>query len=122
MDFDLSGFQIAHMKPFSILRERRVILGLTQKQVAERAGVVLQQYQKFESGERRIMTSSFELACRIRLWTWILQSSFTGNILLARKSMILLKDLVIRKLANLQPKTSSDSLFNKSLKFGNTKF
>ena len=58
MDFDLSGFQIAHMKPFSILRERRVILGLTQKQVAERAGVVLQQYQKFESGERRIMTSS----------------------------------------------------------------
>ena len=26
MDFDLSGFQIAHMKPFSILRERRVIL------------------------------------------------------------------------------------------------
>ncbi len=65
MDFDLSGFQIAHVKPFSILRERRVILGLTQKQVAERAGIVLQQYQKFESGERRIMTSSFELACRI---------------------------------------------------------
>ncbi len=65
MDFDLSGFQIAHLKPSSILRERRVVLGLTQKQVAERAGIVLQQYQKFESGERRIMTSSFELACRI---------------------------------------------------------
>ncbi|MDO5123094.1 MAG: helix-turn-helix transcriptional regulator [Eubacteriales bacterium] len=65
MDFDYSGFQIAHFKPCDILRERRVILGLTQKQVADRAKVVLQQYQKFESGERRIMSSSFELACRI---------------------------------------------------------
>lgn len=65
--FDLSGFQLCHVedKPHNILREKRVILGLTQKQVAERAKVVLQQYQKFESGERNIMTCSFQLACRI---------------------------------------------------------
>ena len=65
--FDLSGFQLCHVedKHHNILREKRVILGLTQKQVAERAKVVLQQYQKFESGERNIMTCSFQLACRI---------------------------------------------------------
>ena len=41
--FDLSGFQMCHVedKPHNILREKRVILGLTQKQVAERAKVVL---------------------------------------------------------------------------------
>ena len=65
--FDLSGCQLCDVedKPHIILREKRVILGLTQKQVAERAKVVLQQYQKFESGERNIMTCSFQLACRI---------------------------------------------------------
>jgi transcriptional regulator with XRE-family HTH domain len=38
---------------------------LTQKQVAERAKITLQQYQKFESGARNIMTSSFRIACRV---------------------------------------------------------
>lgn len=67
MSFDLTGFQIPHLSDdmHTLLRERRVILGLTQKQVADKANVVLQQYQKFESGERNIMTSSFQLACRI---------------------------------------------------------
>ena len=38
MDFDLSGFQTVHLnkKNGSILREKRVVLGLTQKEVAER--------------------------------------------------------------------------------------
>lgn len=67
MDFDLSGFQTVHLnkKNGSILREKRVVLGLTQKQVAERAKITLRQYQKFESGERNIMTCSFQMACRI---------------------------------------------------------
>ena len=56
---DLSGFQICHFEEKSILRERRVILGMTQQQVADKAHIVLQQYQKFESGERNIMTCSF---------------------------------------------------------------
>ena len=48
-----------------ILWKRRVSLGLTQQKVAERAGIRLQQYQKLESGERNIMTASFQLACRV---------------------------------------------------------
>ena len=67
MGFDLSGFQTVHLdkKNGSILREKRVVLGLTQKQVAERAMITLRQYQKFESGERNIKTASFQLACRV---------------------------------------------------------
>ncbi len=62
---DLSGFQTCHLDEKSILRERRVILGMTQQQVADKANIVLQQYQKFESGERNIKTCSFQIACRI---------------------------------------------------------
>lgn len=38
---------------------------MTQKQVAEKAKITLQQYQKFESGARNIMTCSFRIACRV---------------------------------------------------------
>lgn len=64
---DLSGFQMCHLSDdaHDILREKRVVLGLTQQQVADKAKVVLQQYQKFESGERNIMTCSFSIACRV---------------------------------------------------------
>lgn len=31
----------------------------------DKAKIVLQQYQKFESGERSIMNCSFEIACRV---------------------------------------------------------
>lgn len=64
---DLNGFQMCHLDDdqHSVLREKRVVLGLTQQQVADRAGIVLQQYQKFESGERDIMTSSFRTACKV---------------------------------------------------------
>lgn len=67
MDFDLSGFKMCHLDNdmHSVLREKRVVLGLTQKQVADRAKIVLQQYQKIESGERSIMKCSFQVACRI---------------------------------------------------------
>ncbi|MBR2505316.1 MAG: helix-turn-helix transcriptional regulator [Bacilli bacterium] len=67
MDFDLSGFQLAHVSDdmHGVLREQRVILGLTQKQVADKAEILLQQYQKLESGERNIMTCSFKLACKV---------------------------------------------------------
>ena len=44
-DFKLDGFQIVHTvekdNGGSILREKRVVLGLTQKQVAEKAIFVL---------------------------------------------------------------------------------
>lgn len=67
MDFDLNGFKLTHVSDdmHGVLRERRVVLGLTQKQVADKAGILLQQYQKFESGERNILTCSFKLACKV---------------------------------------------------------
>ena len=38
---------------------------MTQQEVADKAKIKLQQYQKFESGSRDIMTSSFRIACRV---------------------------------------------------------
>ena len=64
-NFSLDGFQLIHHSEENILRERRVILGMTQKQVAEKAKIPLQSYQRFESGERKIMTASFQMACRV---------------------------------------------------------
>lgn len=61
----LDGFQILHPNNQSILQERRVILGMTQKQVAEKANIPLQSYQRFESGDRNIKTASFQVACRV---------------------------------------------------------
>lgn len=64
---DFSDYQICHLDndQHSILKEKRIVLGMTQQQVADKAQIVLQQYQKFENGERNIMTCSFQLACRI---------------------------------------------------------
>ena len=66
-DSNLSGYQLCHFDDdmHSVLYEQRVVHSLTQKQVAERAKITLQQYQKFESGARNIMTSSFRIACRV---------------------------------------------------------
>ena len=47
------------------LKAARKAKGMTQQQVADKAGIILQQYQKFESGERDIMTSSFRTACKV---------------------------------------------------------
>ena len=66
-DFDLSGFRLCHVHGdmHSVLFEQRVIRGLTQREVADRAGISIQQYQKFERGARNIMTSSFTTACKV---------------------------------------------------------
>ena len=63
--FSFDGFCLAHLKMNSILREKRLVLGLTQQQVAEKSKINYRQYQKFESGERNIMTASFQLTCRV---------------------------------------------------------
>lgn len=69
MELDLSGFQICHVEDKNetknVLREKRLILRMTQKQVADEAKISLQQYQKFESGARNIRTCSFQIACRV---------------------------------------------------------
>lgn len=64
-EFSLDGFSFIHMEEKNVLRERRVILGLTQKEVAEKAKIPMQSYQRFESGERNIMTASFQMTCRV---------------------------------------------------------
>lgn len=64
-EFSLDGFETVLLDPQSMLRERRVILGLTQKAVAEQAHIPLQSYQRFESGARNIMTASFQMTCRV---------------------------------------------------------
>lgn len=65
---DISGFQLCHLdetKSGAILREQRITQNMTQQQVASRAAISLQQYQKFESDARNIRTASFQLACRV---------------------------------------------------------
>ena len=63
----LKGYSVVFPegKDYRILRERRVTSNLTQQQVADKAGIKLQQYQKFESGERNLRTASFQVACRV---------------------------------------------------------
>ena len=65
----LNGFHLVNLdagkKDGSTLREKRVLLGMTQKQVAEKAKVPLASYQRFESNDRNIRTASFQLACRV---------------------------------------------------------
>ena len=48
-----------------VLKEKRLILGFTQTQVAKKANTSLRSYQRFESGERNLLTSSFDTACQI---------------------------------------------------------
>ncbi|MDR1329829.1 MAG: helix-turn-helix domain-containing protein [Oscillospiraceae bacterium] len=55
------GFQIVRLE-HSILQNARGKLRLTQRQVADAAKVQLRQYQRFESGERSLSSSSFHIA------------------------------------------------------------
>ena len=64
-EFNLDGFQTVHLTEGAMLRERRIILGLTQQTVADRAKIPLQSYQQFESGKRNINRASFSIACRV---------------------------------------------------------
>lgn len=67
-DFDFSGFSIIHNEKEgsgNILREQRLVQKMTQQEVADKAHITLQQYQKFESNSRNIRTASFQLACRV---------------------------------------------------------
>ena len=58
---DLRGYRIIHQSVAGILREKRVVLGMTQKQVAEKAKIPLQSYQRFERGERNLRQCLHEL-------------------------------------------------------------
>nr|DAE09395.1 MAG TPA: helix-turn-helix domain protein [Siphoviridae sp. ct96x5]DAJ39242.1 MAG TPA: helix-turn-helix domain protein [Caudoviricetes sp.] len=64
-EISLDGFSLVNLTSASTLHQRRLVLELTQQQVADRAGIDLQQYRKFESGARDIRRSSFNIACRV---------------------------------------------------------
>jgi len=49
----------------TILKNAREKLGLTQQQVANKARIQLRQYQRFESGERNLTSSSFSIGCSV---------------------------------------------------------
>jgi predicted transcriptional regulator len=49
----------------ALLRRKRSSLGLTQQQVARRAGVVWAHYQKFEGGQRCFLTARFKTVMAI---------------------------------------------------------
>ena len=63
----LEGFRVVHTqdKKDGLLKEQRVIKSMTQQQVADKAGILIQHYQKFEGGERNLRTASFDVACRV---------------------------------------------------------
>ena len=47
------------------LKIQRHKIGLTQREVAEKAAIAIQQYQKFESGERNLLNTSFAVASAV---------------------------------------------------------
>ena len=49
----------------TIMKKRRKEMGFTQGDIAEEAGITLQQYQNFEYGRRKIAKCSTILALRI---------------------------------------------------------
>lgn len=55
----------ADQKYGDLLKARRISLDLTQQTVADRAGIKLRQYQRFEHDERSIRSASFDVACRV---------------------------------------------------------
>nr|DAK16532.1 MAG TPA: helix-turn-helix domain protein [Caudoviricetes sp.] len=64
-EISLDGFSLVNLTAASTLHQKRLVLELTQQQVADRAGVDIQQYRKFESGARDIRRASFDVACRV---------------------------------------------------------
>ena len=61
----LDNFQTIIPTAAAVLSERRQMLMITQQDVDDLANITLRQYQRLESGERNILTSSFGLACRV---------------------------------------------------------
>ena len=53
------------VQDYVLLKNRRLELGLTQQQVADRAKIQLRQYQRVESGERHIRGASARIMLAI---------------------------------------------------------
>lgn len=64
-EFDLTGFHMVNLTTAAVLRDMRVRLGLSQAQIAEKAGITQQMYQRFESGKRDLRSCSFTVTCKV---------------------------------------------------------
>ncbi len=64
MNTELKGFRMVHINAENngILWERRLMLGLTRQQVADRAGINVSQYYSFETGKKDLKKASFRIA------------------------------------------------------------
>lgn len=65
-----------------VLRSRREQLGLTQQEVADRAGIKLQQYQRLEGGTRHLEGCSMRIGlavCAVLLLDPYTQVAVTAN-------------------------------------------
>lgn len=61
----LDGRFVIGQEDYQVLRSRREQLKLTQQQVADRAGIKLQQYQRLETGERHLSGCSMRIGLAI---------------------------------------------------------
>ena len=52
-------------KEANILREQRIFLEMTQQEVANEVGINLQQYQRYEYGDRDLRKMPMELGLKI---------------------------------------------------------
>lgn len=59
------GRFVIGQEDYQVLRSRREQLELTQQQVADRAGIKLQQYQRLETGERHLSGCSMRIGLAI---------------------------------------------------------
>ena len=59
------GEMITLLAPGEEFLKQREALGLTQQQVADKAGILIRQYQRLESGERSLDSTSFRIGLNI---------------------------------------------------------
>ena len=64
---NMDGFRVVHTegKNNGLLKEQRITCGLTQQQVADKAGILIQHYQKFESGKRKLENCSMRIGLQV---------------------------------------------------------
>lgn len=59
------GEMISVLGPGAEFAKQREALGLTQQQVADKAGILIRQYQRLESGERSLDSTSFRIGLNV---------------------------------------------------------
>lgn len=66
-------------RQMKIMKKRRAELGFRQEDVAEEAGISLQQYQNFENGRRKVANCSTILGFRLNCGLTLKEELCTGT-------------------------------------------